>query len=122
MSVYLGLLARVRDVTRADIEQALYIERSLLKMLGMRRTMFVVPPDLAVTMNSGATVTIAARERRRTIDMVASAGVVDGDAEKWLNQVEEQTVAALDELGEATASQLTEAGRRLASPDPIRLR
>ncbi len=76
-------------------------------MLGMRRTMFVVPRDLAVTMNSGATVTIAARERRRTIDMVASAGVVDGDVEKWLNQVEEQTVAALDELGEATASQLT---------------
>jgi hypothetical protein len=107
MSVYLGLLARVDALTPADVEAALYTDRSLLKILGMRRTMFVVPRELAVVVNSAATVTIAARERRRTIDLIRTANVVDGDVEAWLNGVEAQTVTALDELGEATASQLT---------------
>jgi hypothetical protein len=107
VSVYLGLLARTRTLSRADVEQALYDERTLLKLLGMRRTMFVVPRDLAVTVNSAATVTIAARERKRTVDLIGSANVVKGDVEAWLNKVEAQTVAALDELGQATAAQLT---------------
>jgi hypothetical protein len=107
VSVYLGLLARTGALTRADVERALYEERSLLKILGMRRTMFVVPRDLAVTVNSAATVTIAARERTRTVDLISSANVVDGDVEAWLNEVEAQTVAVLDELGQATAGQLT---------------
>lgn len=107
VSVYLGLLARTRPMERTQVEQALYDDRSLLKLLGMRRTMFVVPRDLAVTVNSAATAAIAARERKRTIDMVASADVVEGDVEAWLNEVEAQTLATLDELGQATASQLT---------------
>ena len=39
-------LARMTSFTREDMANALYDERSLLKMLGMRRTMFVVPRDL----------------------------------------------------------------------------
>jgi hypothetical protein len=107
VSVYLGLLARTQTLKRGDVEQALYTDRSLLKILAMRRTMFVVPRDLAVTVNSAATVTIAARERKRTVDLVSSANVVKGDVEAWLNEVEAQTLAVLDELGQATAGQLT---------------
>jgi DNA glycosylase AlkZ-like len=118
VSVYLGLLARTQTLSRADVEQALYVERSLLKMLAMRRTMFVVPRDLAVTFNSAATVTIAARERKRTLDLISSANVVEGDVEAWLKEVETQTVAVLDELGQATAGQLTKrvAGLRVQIP------
>jgi len=117
-SVYLALRARVGGLAPADVEQALYADRSVLKLLGMRRTMFVVPRDLAVVINSAATTTIAARERRRTIDLLRSANVVEGDVEAWLSQVEAETVAALDELGEATASQLTKrvAGLRVQIP------
>src|SRR3712207_566678 len=45
-SVYLGAWARMREFTRSDMERALYEDRSVLKFLGMRRTMFVVPRDL----------------------------------------------------------------------------
>ena len=42
-SVYLAARARTREVDKAAIEHALYEERSLVRMLGMRRTVFVVP-------------------------------------------------------------------------------
>jgi hypothetical protein len=106
-SVYLGAFARTRALTPADLESALYDERSLLKMLGMRRTMFVVPRDLAAVMNSAVTQPIATRERKRLIAWIEEAGVVEGDVEAWLAQVETETVAALAELGQATATELT---------------
>ena len=43
-SVYLAAWARTSGVDRAAIEDALYAERALVRMLGMRRTVFVVPP------------------------------------------------------------------------------
>jgi len=107
VSVYLGLRGRVSDVRPADVEQALYVDRSLLKILAMRRTMFVVPRDLASIMNSAATESIARRERKRLVDWIGSAAIVKGDVGAWLNEVEAQTVAALDDLGQATAAQLT---------------
>ena len=45
-SVYLAAWARTRAVDKAAIEHALYEERSLVRMLGMRRTVFVVPGRL----------------------------------------------------------------------------
>lgn len=106
-SVYVGAFARTRALTPADLESALYIERSLLKMLGMRRTMFVVTRDLAAVINSAVAEPIAARERKRLIAWIGEAGVVEGDPEAWLAQVETETVAALAELGQATATELT---------------
>lgn len=106
-SAYVGAFARTRALTPADLESALYIERSLLKMLGMRRTLFVVPRDVAAVMNSAVAEPIAARERKRLIAWIGEAGVVEGDPEAWLAQVEAETVAALDQLGHATATELT---------------
>ena len=42
-TVYLSARARVRDFVHTDLEDALYERRSLVRMLGMRRTLFVVP-------------------------------------------------------------------------------
>jgi hypothetical protein len=88
------------------MEQALYEDRSVLKFLGMRRTMFVVPRDLAAVINSAATRAIAVTERKRLIQMLEGAEVAK-DVTAWLNEVEAQTVAALDKLGSGTAAQLT---------------
>ena len=44
-SVYLAAWARTREVDKSAIEHALYEERSLVRMLGMRRTVFVVPAE-----------------------------------------------------------------------------
>jgi len=105
-SVYLGAFARTRQLGHDDLARALYDERSLLRILGMRRTMFVVPVELASIIHSAVTHEIGARERRRLLDWLAQAGVAQ-NVENWLADVETQTVQALEEVGEATASELS---------------
>jgi hypothetical protein len=105
-SVYIGLRARVRDLSRDDIARVLYDDRSLLKVLGMRRTMFVVPPSVASVIHAAVTIDLAAAERKRLLQMLEGAGITK-DPASWLAAVEDETVAALHELGEATASDLT---------------
>src|SRR3954471_2625275 len=51
-SVYMELRARVRELTHADVERALYDDRALVKVLGMRRTMFVVSPAFAAVVHA----------------------------------------------------------------------
>ncbi len=105
-SVYLGSLARLISFTREDMANALYEERSLLKMLGMRRTMFVVPRDVGGVIHSAVTRQLGVAERKRLIQMLTEAKV-DPDVPGWVAHVEKETVAALEEMGEATANQLT---------------
>lgn len=69
-SVYLGAFARVRALKHQDVAAALYDERSVLKILGMRRTMFVVPRDVAAIVNSAVTRAIGVAERKRLIQML----------------------------------------------------
>lgn len=109
-SVFLGLRARVPGVTVAEIEQALYTERTLLRMLGMRRTVFVVPTPLAAVVQAACTRAIAAAQRRTYLSFLAKAGY---DDPAWLAEVEEATFRALAERGEATGAQLSVAEPRL---------
>jgi len=105
-SVYMELRARTRDLTHADIERALYDDRSLVKVLGMRRTMFVVSPQFAGVVNAAAAADIAVRERKRMYQMLEGAGITDAPA-RWVAGVERATLHELGELGEATAGDLT---------------
>ena len=105
-SVYLGALARTTRLDVPTMESALYDERSLLKILGMRRTMFVVPLDLAAVIQAACTRAIAVRERRRLIAMIEGAGFAK-DPMRWLADVEAATVQALEARGEAVATELT---------------
>jgi hypothetical protein len=105
-SVYLGLRARVTDLTRESLAAALYDDRSLLKILGMRRTMFVAPVPLAGVIQAAVTTELGLGERKRLLGMLEGAGITKQPA-TWLAKVEDETVAALDELGEATAADLT---------------
>lgn len=105
-SVYLAARARTVDMTRADLDQALYDDRSLVRMLGMRRTVFVLPVDLAPVVHAGCTQAIAARERRRLVQLVEQAGVAK-DGGRWVRKAEEHTLAVLHGRGEATAAELS---------------
>jgi winged helix DNA-binding protein len=106
VSVYLEALARTPKLEVPTMEEALYEERSLLKILGMRRTMFVVPPDLAPVIQASCTRAIAVAERKRTVALLAGAGIAK-DPAKWLRDIEEATMAALEARGEAVATELT---------------
>lgn len=105
-TVYLSARSRVAGFAIADLERALYDDRSLLRMLGMRRTLFVVPRDLAAVMNEACTRRLIAAERTRLAGMLVDQGIA-ADAETWLDDVSERTLAALRRLGEAPATELT---------------
>jgi hypothetical protein len=117
-SVYLGLRARVGGLTLETVASTLYDDRSLLKILGMRRTMFVVPVGLAAVIQAAVTTDLAAGQRKRLVGMLEDAGITT-DAATWLAGVEDATIAALEELGEATAADLTKRVESLRAQIPI---
>jgi hypothetical protein len=103
-SIFLSLYARTASVEVDAIERALYDERSLIRMLGMRRTMFVVPVELAPVIQAACTKEIALRQRRTYTKLLTERGVGDG---AWLRDVEDSTAKALVVRGEATGAQLS---------------
>lgn len=105
-TVYLSARARVAGFEVADLERALYDDRTLVRMLGMRRTLFVIPRDLAAAMNEACTRALVGAERSRLVRALEDQSIaIDGQA--WLDEVADGTVAALGRLGEAPATLLT---------------
>ena len=120
-SVYLSAWARTDGVGKAAIEHALYEERSLVRMLGMRRTVFVVPAALVPVIQSACADQVAERLRRQLTQVVAAAGIAT-DAATWLKDVGEGTVRVLAARGSATGAELARDEPRLrtqiiAAPD-----
>ena len=84
-SVHLAVAARTEGISVAGVDRALYEERSLVKQLAMRRTLFAFPPDLipaALGSASGRVATAFSARIARTI--VANGFATDGDA--WLEE------------------------------------
>jgi winged helix DNA-binding protein len=111
-SVYLAVWARTARADVAAVEDALYGRRVLLRMLGMRRTMYVVPTALAPVIQAGCTDEIAHRLRRRLIQQIEQSDVA-ADGAGWLKEVTEATVAALAARGAATGAELARDEPRL---------
>jgi hypothetical protein len=113
VTVYLSAWARVTGHLVPELEKALYDDRVLIRMLGMRRTIFVVPVELAPVVQAACTRAIAARERRKTEQFLVEGGVTD-DPVPWLARVEAATLAALRERGTALSTDLSAAVPELA--------
>jgi hypothetical protein len=114
-SVYLALLARLPGATLADVDAALYTDRTLIRLLGMRRTVFVATLDNAALIQAACSAAVAARERRKVLRWLAEAGLTDAaGAEDWLSAAEHAALRALTARGEATAADLAAADPRLA--------
>ena len=58
-TVLLGATARMEPADVPALERALYEDHALVRILGMRRTVFVVPTDLAGVVQSAVTADIA---------------------------------------------------------------
>ena len=115
-TVYLSARARVQGFEPEALEEALYVRKSLVRMLGMRRTLFVVPRDLAPVMHEACTKALIPRERTRLVRMLEQQGVArPGRGERWLDRVQAKTLAALEDAGEASARGLTPAVPELAN-------
>jgi len=106
VTVHLSARSRLAKPTVEQLESALYEERSLLRMIGMRRTLFVLPLDLAAVVKAACTDAIAAAQRRRYAKMIEEAGLAK-DADAWLEEAEAAAFAALEARGQAFASELS---------------
>jgi hypothetical protein len=112
-TVYLAARARMGDPLVAAVEQALYEDRALVRMLGMRRTMFVEPVELMPVVQAACTDAIAVQQRRLLLGMLAGSGLAD-DPATWVEEVEKVALEALAARGEATATELAGDDPRLA--------
>jgi hypothetical protein len=104
-TIHLSAWARVDGLATADVERALYAERSLVKHLAMRRTLFVFPRDVLPLAQAAASDRVAERERRRLITDVERAGL-HADGARWLEAAGAAVVTALADGREATSSEL----------------
>jgi hypothetical protein len=114
-TVHLAVHARTGLAGVAEVERALYDERTLLRMLGMRRTMFVVGTAFAPVIQAACSADIAAKQRRLLAGHLGKQGYPENvpDPDAWLADVEEATAKALAARGSATAQQLSEDEPRL---------
>ncbi|MEU4088085.1 winged helix DNA-binding domain-containing protein [Streptomyces aureus] len=107
-TVYLAVGARLADSgsTVERVERALYEDRSLVRMHGMRHTVFVFPAALTAVVHASTGLDIAAKARTALVkDMIAGS---DGRlTEAWLDEVEASALAVLARRGEATVNELT---------------
>uniref|UniRef100_UPI001FE13C3A DNA glycosylase AlkZ-like family protein n=1 Tax=Nocardia exalbida TaxID=290231 RepID=UPI001FE13C3A len=101
-TVYLSVAARADGLTPSDVEQALYEDRSLLRMLAMRRTMFVVPVESVPILQASCADALAHKQRRTYGKYLTQAGIGDGDTAGWWAEVEAETHKALLARGAAT--------------------
>lgn len=107
-SIFLGARARTTGLTPGDVERAMYDDRTVLKTLAMRRTMFVVPSTLTSIYQAAASDAVAAKERKQLARLIEQGGIAS-DGAGWLREVGEETVRALDERGPSTVNELTKA-------------
>ena len=105
-TVFLSARARLRNPAAAEVERALYEERSLLRMIGMRRTMFVLPLELAAVVQAACTDAIATAQRRRYAKLIEEGGIAE-DGEAWLADAGAAAMEALAARGEAFAAELS---------------
>jgi hypothetical protein len=104
-TVYLSLWARVDGLTVADVDRALYEDRTLVKQLAMRRTLFVFPRDLLPAAWGSASARVAAALAARLAKEVEKAGLTD-DGAAWLADAEAAVLETLRGEGALTAQEI----------------
>ncbi|QMU76429.1 winged helix DNA-binding domain-containing protein [Streptacidiphilus sp. PB12-B1b] len=102
-TVYLAAAARLAAPAPDAVERALYQDLTLVRLLAMRRTMFVVGRDLAPVVDSAAARAVAARERRNLLAHLADGGGWDA---AWLARAEQAVHACLAEGPPLTGAEL----------------
>ena len=105
-TVYLAARARLKGSAGPELDESLYEERTLLRIIGMRRTLFVFPLELAAVVQAACTESIAAAQRKRYAKLIEEGGIAK-DGRRWLVRAEAATLKALQARGEAFATELS---------------
>lgn len=115
-NVYLAAFAR-SGASRDDVDKALYADRSVVRQLAMRRTVFAFPRDVLPAVRGSASARVAAQVGARLAKDVEAVGIAD-DGAAWLASVCAKALAALRERPATTAqlrAALPELNRRVAT-------
>lgn len=104
-SAYVAAAVRTGFLSPEVISKVLYEDRAVVRMLGMRRTMFYVPVELMPMVQAACTDAIASRERKRLMGFLTESSIAP-DVEKWFARVERHVLQAIEARGEATAAEL----------------
>ncbi|CAM2732353.1 AlkZ family DNA glycosylase [Mycobacterium intermedium] len=110
---YLSLWARCGDFATTHLEQELYKNRSAVKHLAMRRTLWLVNTDDLAMVQAAAADRVADNERRRLVADVVKAGLTT-DGEQWLERACAVVLRHLSGHGPASSTELRAALPELA--------
>jgi hypothetical protein len=115
-TVHLSVLARCPELTVEDVARESYEQRRLVRIMGMRRTLFVVPAELVPVVHAAASLDVAAAQRRRLLSQLAALPTdppLPDDLAGWLARTEAGVAEAVQRLGSASGAQLAAAEPRL---------
>ncbi len=102
-SVHLAAFSR-SGASIPDVDRALYEERSVVKQLAMRRTVFAFPRKLLPAVWGSAAARVATQQRAQLARDVVKAGITR-DGARWVEQATAAVLAAL-QSGPMTTAQL----------------
>ena len=105
-TVYLSLQARVSEFSVDDLERALYEDKTLLRLYGMRRTLWVADRMSLPMIDHSSTNRLGKIERPRTI-RILEEGKVTEDGSAFLDAMTPMVLASLDTHGERLTRDLT---------------
>lgn len=110
-TVYLSVLVRAKSLTVEDVRASMYDRRSLVRLMAMRRTLFVLAHDDVPVVHAAASLGVARTMRSRLKKQVSTLPTdpVVNDVEKWITGVEEATEKQLRSAGRATGAELSAA-------------
>lgn len=111
-STVLSAVLRAPGTSPDDVLAALYEQRSLVRVLSMRRTVFAVPPELAVAC-LGSSLAVAKDERRKLLKMLTLNDVPDPEAH--LARAEAEALEVFAQHESVTTALLAEASPLLAT-------
>jgi hypothetical protein len=110
-SVHLAAFARC-GASIDEVDEVLYRERTVVKQLAMRRTVFAFPRELLPAVWGSAAARVAAQQRSQLARDVVKAGITR-DGERWVRDTTSDVLATLHE-GPRTTMELRAALPALA--------
>lgn len=96
-SVFLSAQARTAETGTDDVESALFTDRTMLRTLAMRRTLFVPTTTHLPAIERSSSPDVAAKERKVLEKALAAAEIKS--PKRWLSSAFKETLAAMDQSG-----------------------
>ncbi len=107
-TVYVSTMTRMKHPSPEAVSRALYDDRTVVRHHAMRRTLWVMTPEMARLAHAACTMSLAAAQWKRLAKMVEDSGIAS-DGAAWAETARGDMLDALTSMGSATARQLGKA-------------